>query len=106
MVRVVNIEVKDGVYNLVMAVWVKRCMDKFRWSIKTKSVQEKLFAWMCVGSWINWEKPFEGVSENKFNPSVILISLDHQEEHLELMSPVTTGKDGLLLLMSFKNFWK
>ena len=26
---------------------------------------------------------------------VVLISLNHQEEHLELKSPVTTGKDGL-----------
>ena len=50
---------------------------------------------MCVGSWINWEKPFEDVIEKKFNASVVLISLDHQEEHLELKSPVTTDKNGL-----------
>ena len=59
---------------------------------------------MCVGSWINWEKPFEDISEKKKKPSVVLISLDHQEEHLQLNSPVTTDKDGLLLFMSFKSF--
>ena len=61
---------------------------------------------MCVGSWINWEKPFEDISENNFNPSVVLILLDHQEEHLQLKSPVITDKDGLRLFMSFKSFRK
>ena len=49
---------------------------------------------MCVGSFINWESPLEDVSENNFNPSIALASLDHQEEDLELKSPVTTDKDG------------
>ena len=66
--------------------WTPELTDKFGWSVKTKSIKEELFPWMCVGSWINWEKPLEDISENKFNPSVVLISLDHQEEHLELKS--------------------
>ena len=44
---------------------------------------------MSVGSWVNWEKPFEDISQNKFNSSLVLISLDHQEEHLELKSRFT-----------------
>ena len=84
--------------------WKPELTDKFGWSVKTKSIQEELFAWMCVGSWINWEKPFEDISEKKNKPSAVLISLDHQEEHLQLNSPVTTDKDGLLLFMSFKSF--
>ena len=34
------------------------------------------------------------------------MSLDHQEEDLELKSPVITDKDGLRLFMSFKRFSK
>ena len=41
-----------------------------------------------------------------FNPSMVLVSLDHQEEDLELNSPVTTDKDDLRLFMSFKKFSK
>ena len=61
---------------------------------------------MCVGLFINWEKPFEDVNENNFNPSLVFISSDHQEEHLELKPPVVTDKDGLRLFISFKSIWK
>ena len=61
---------------------------------------------MCVGSYINWEKSFEDVNENNFNPFLVFISSDHQEEHLELKSPVVTDKDGLQLFISFKSIWK
>ena len=61
---------------------------------------------MCVGSFINWVTPLEDVSENVFNSSIVLVSLDHQEEDLELKSPVITDKDGLRLFMSFKKFSK
>lgn len=46
-----------------------------------------------VGSFINWGKPFEDVSESNFDPSVILISLEHQEDDLVLKSPVIIDKD-------------
>ena len=36
--------------------------DTIDWSVKIKSVQEELFVWICVGSFINWEKPFKEVS--------------------------------------------
>ena len=35
-----------------------------------------------------------------------MVSLDHQEEDLELKLLVITDKDGLQLLMPFKNFSK
>ena len=35
------------------------------------------------------------MSENNFNPSIVSVSLDHQEEDLELKSSVTTDKDDL-----------
>ena len=47
-------------------------------------------------------KPFEKVCENNFDPSVALMSLDHLEEGLALMSPVTTDKNGLRLFISLK----
>ena len=80
--------------------------DKFAWSANVKLMQEELFAWMCVGSFIHWEKPFEDVDENNFNPSLVFISSDHQEKHLELKSPVITDKDSLQLFISFKSIWK
>ena len=73
---------------------------------QTFLIHEILFFWMCVGSFINWVTPLEDVSENVFNSSIVLVSLDHQEEDLELKSPVTTDKDGLRLFMSFKKFSK
>ena len=38
---------------------------------------------MCVGSFINLEKPPEDVNENNFNPCLVFIPSDHQE-YLEL----------------------
>ena len=52
--------------------------DTFDWSVKNKSIQEGLFNWMSVCSFINWEKPFEEVSENNFAPSVVLMSWNYQ----------------------------
>ena len=45
--------------------------------LSIKSMQEELFALTCVGSFIYWQKLFEDVSENKFDPSVVLMSLNH-----------------------------
>ena len=70
-----------------------------------KSAQEDLLVYVCVGSFVNWENPFEEVNENNFDPSVVLMSLGQQEEDLPLKPPVI-HKDGLRLLMSFKSFSK
>ena len=61
--------------------------------MNVNSIQEELFAWMWIGSF-NWEKPFEDINENNFNPSIVFTSSDYQEEHLELKSPAITDKDG------------
>ena len=76
--------------------------DRFGWSVKIKSVQEESLVFVCVGSFINWGNPFEEVSENNFNPSVVLIFLGHDEEHFALKSLVITSGDGLHLLMPQK----
>ena len=55
---------------------------------------------------MNWESPLEDVSANNFNPSIALMSLDHQEKDLELKSPVITDTDGLRLFMSFRKLSK
>ena len=52
-------------------------IDKLGWSVSIKSMQGILLAWICVGLFINWEKPFEDVNEETFDPSVVLISLHH-----------------------------
>ena len=72
--------------------------------MKIKLIQEVLFIWICVGSFISSESSLEDVSENNFNPSIVSVSLDHQEEDLELKSPLITDKDGLRLFMYLKTF--
>ena len=67
--------------------------------MKIKLIQEGLFIWICVGSFISSESSLEDVSENNFNPSIVSVSLDHQEEDLELKSTVIADKDGLRLFM-------
>ena len=49
--------------------WTPEFIDKLGWSVSIKS---------CVGSFINWEEPFEDVSENNFDPFVVLMYLHHQ----------------------------
>ena len=68
--------------------------DRFGWSVKIKSIQEKLLVCKCVGSFINWETPFADVNESNFSPSEVLMSSDQQYHVLALKSPVTTDKNG------------
>ena len=75
--------------------WTPEFTDKFVWSVKTESVQEELFVCILVGSLINWENPFEDVSEYNFVTSEVLISLDHQDEDLGLKSLAITDTVGL-----------
>ena len=57
-------------------------------------------------SFINWGNPFDEVSGNNFDPSVVSMSLDHHEKDLPLKSPVITDKNGLRLFMSLKSLSK
>ena len=67
--------------------WITEFTDKFGWSVKIKWIQQEMFVCTCGGSFINWENPFEDVSEYNFDPSKVLMSLDQQEEDLELSRP-------------------
>ena len=78
--------------------WIPKFTDTFSWLINIKPVQGKLFVCICLDSFINWSNPFEAVSEYNFDSSVVLISLDHQEEDLALNSPAITERVGLCLL--------
>ena len=80
--------------------------NKFVWFVNIKSMQEEVFVWIWVGSFINWEKPFEDVDEYKCDPSVVFISWHHHEEDLALKSAVTIDKDSLPLFISLKRFSK
>ena len=73
--------------------------DKFVWSVKIKSMQEDLFAKICVGSLINWKKPFEDANESNFESSLVWIPFVHHRGDLALKPPVITAKDGLHLLI-------
>ena len=69
-------------------------------------MQKDLLVCICVGSFINWGNPFEEVSENNFEPSVVSVSLDHHKEELALKSLKITDKNGLRSFMSLKIFPK
>ena len=77
--------------------------DRFGWSVKIKSIQEKLPVCKCVGSFINWETPFADVNESNFSPSEILMSSDHQHGVFALKSPVITDKNGVIFLCAQKS---
>ena len=69
-------------------------------------MQQMLFVFLCVGSFISWEKPFEEDNASTFDPSVVLISLDIQEWYLALKSPVIIDNSGLQLSMSHTKWIK
>ena len=53
-----------------------------------------LFIWICsIIICCNW---LQDVNESNFDPSVVLMSSDHQEEDLTLKSPLTRIKYGFL----------
>ena len=62
--------------------WISEFTDKFGWFVNIKSIQQELFVWIWVGSFINWEKPFEDVNEYKCDPSIVFMSLHHHKEDL------------------------
>ena len=86
--------------------WDPEFTDRFGWFVNIKLIQEELFVWIWVGSYFNWEKPFEDANEYKCDTSIVLMSLHHHEEDLALKSPMTTDIDGMLLLMLLKRFSK
>ena len=53
-----------------------------------------LFIWIC-SIIICWSR-LQDVIENNFDPSVVLMSSDHQEEDLALKSPLTRVKYGFV----------
>ena len=63
-----------------------------------------LFVCKCDSSFISWEKPFEEDNASTFGPSIVLISLDHQDWDLALMSPVIIDNAGLQLFVSLRSF--
>ena len=86
--------------------WTPEFTDRSGWVVKIKSLQEEQLVYICVGSFINWGNPFEEVSENNFDPSVVSMSLDHHHEDFALKSPAITDKNDLRSFMSFKSFSK
>ena len=80
--------------------WTPELTDKFGWSVKSKSIQEELCPRICVGSCINWEKPFEDDDEKSFKLSVAI--QDTQEKSLTLLFYVT----GIELILLLADKWE
>ena len=53
--------------------WTPVFTGKFGLSVKIKSIHEELLVCVCVSLFINCENPFDEVSENNFDPSVVLM---------------------------------
>ena len=77
----------------------------FGWSVKRKPIQEELFVYIWVGSFISCRK-LSGICEKHLVSSVILTSLDHQEDNQSLKSPVITDKHVLLFFKVNQKFSK
>ena len=60
--------------------WTPEFTDKFGWFVNIKSIKEELFVWIWVGSFINWEKPFEDVNEYKRDHCIVIMPLYYYEE--------------------------
>ena len=84
--------------------WTLESTERSGLPVKTASIEGVLFVCICVDSFISWKKPFEEDIASSFDPSVALISLDHQDWDLALKSPVIVDDAGLWLLMSFTSF--
>ena len=72
--------------------WTPEFTDRFGWLEKIKSIQEELLVCICVVSFTIWGNPFEEVSEENFDLSVVSMSLGYHEEDHALKSPVITDK--------------
>ena len=75
--------------------WTPEFTIKSVWSVNIKSIQEELFVCICVGS---FDQTNLCLFEYNFDHSVVLTSLDPQEED--------AAWDGLRLFMSLKMCWK
>ena len=58
--------------------WTPEFIDRLGWLVSIKNQYKKSYLLEYVLVFIDWEKPFEDISEYKFTPSVMLMSLHHQ----------------------------
>ena len=84
--------------------WIPESIERHGFSVKIRSIQEVVFVCICVGLFISWENPFEEDNASNFDPSLVLISLDYQDWHLALKSPVIIDNSRLWLFISLASF--
>ena len=84
--------------------WTPESIERHGFSVKIRSIQEVVFVCICVGLFISWENPFEEDNASNFDPSLVLISLDYQDWHLALKSPVIIDNSRLWLFISLASF--
>ena len=81
--------------------WAPVVTDQFGWSVKIKSLHEKLFVCICGGS---LRKPIWWSKWVKFLSFCCIDVLTHHEEDLALKSPVITNKVLFYLIQASKRF--
>ena len=69
-------------------------------------MQEQLPVCICLVHSLIEKIHLRKLVNKKLDPSVVSMSLHHNEEDLELKSPVITNKDGLRSFISLKRFSK
>ena len=80
--------------------WTPLSVTKLSWSIKIRSVQEKDWVRICVGSVISWWTPWDEETDSRSIPSLVEISPSHQKFDLQLKFPNISIKTRLLKLVS------
>ena len=81
-------------------------ITRLGWSVKMRSMQGDKFWRMCVGSDINWKKPYSELIDSICVPSLFVMSWTHQLLDLALKSPSRIVKAGSLLLTLRKRFFR
>ena len=79
-------------------------ITKLIWSVKIRSIQDDEFWKMCVGSNINWEKPYSELIDSICVPSLFVMLWTHQLLDLALKSPSRIVKAGSLFLILHNRF--
>ena len=86
--------------------WTPLSTTKPGWSVKIRSMQDREFHNIWVGSDINWWKPWAKTKESNLVPSIVVESPDHHDFEWALKSTKMTVKTGWKIWTSSKSFSK
>ena len=80
---------------LVKSRMYSRVPEIFGWMVKIRSIQLVECSKICIGSVINWLRPYRVIRKSKRAPSAVVVSLVNQFLDLAFKSPVIKSKCSL-----------